>query len=91
MWFVVRDDFWRGPRLRGLRASLKKTVHGGRDAKKFRKEAAELAHRLALMERRRVLLPRLQPLYDQWKAVHVPMSVVMTIIVVIHVFIEWNR
>jgi hypothetical protein len=91
MWFVTRDDFWRGPRLRQLRSSLKKTVHGGRDAKKFRKDATELAHRLALMERRRVLLPRLQPIYDQWKAVHVPMSVVMTIIVVIHVFIEWNR
>ena len=43
--------------------------------------------RLALLERRRVLLPRLEPLFSQWKAVHIPMSVILTVIAGIHIFL----
>ena len=35
----------------------------------------KLSLRLALLERRRQLLPRLEPLFNQWKAAHIPMSV----------------
>jgi hypothetical protein len=37
------------------------------------------------------VLPRLEPLFNQWKAVHIPMSVVMTVITTIHVVIELRR
>jgi hypothetical protein len=47
--------------------------------------AVRLARRIALLERRRVLLPRLVPLLDQWKAVHVPMSVVLAVVASVHV------
>jgi Fe-S-cluster-containing hydrogenase component 2 len=90
-WFHIRDDAWRGRRVRQLGKQLRKTVHGGREAKRVRKQAMALAHQLALLERRRVLLPRLEPLYNQWKAVHVPMSIVMSVIVAIHVYVELRR
>jgi hypothetical protein len=38
-----------------------------------------------LLERRRVLLPRLEPLFSQWKAVHVPMAITLTIIAALHI------
>ncbi|HEX3853052.1 MAG TPA: hypothetical protein VHW01_18950, partial [Polyangiaceae bacterium] len=90
LWYVIKDDAMRGRRLRQLKSQLRKTVHG-KNTRSVRKQAAVLAHRLALMERRRVVLPRLEPLFNQWKAVHIPMSVVMTVITTIHVVIELRR
>ena len=51
----------------------------------------KLSLRLALLERRRQLLPRLEPLFNQWKAAHIPMSVLLTIIATIHIVIELRR
>ena len=89
-WWCVRDDIMRGRRIRQLSKQLKKTVHG-KGARKVRKEAMKLSLRLALLERRRQLLPRLEPLFNQWKAAHIPMSVVLTIIATIHIVIELRR
>ncbi|HEY1584243.1 MAG TPA: 4Fe-4S dicluster domain-containing protein, partial [Polyangia bacterium] len=89
-WWCVRDDIMRGRRIRQLSKQLKKTVHG-KGARKVRKEAMTLSLRLALLERRRQLLPRLEPLFNQWKAAHIPMSVVLTIIATIHIVIELRR
>jgi Fe-S-cluster-containing hydrogenase component 2 len=89
-WWCVRDDIMRGRRIRALKRQLKKTVHG-RGARKVRKQAMTLSLRLALLERRRQLLPRLEPLFNQWKAAHIPMSVLLTIIASIHIVIELRR
>jgi hypothetical protein len=89
-WFTMKDDLLRGGRIRALRSQLGKTVHG-RGTRKVRKQATELAHRLALMERRRVLLPQMEPLFNQWKSVHIPMSVILTVIASIHIVIELRR
>jgi hypothetical protein len=51
----------------------------------------KLSLELALLERRRVLLPHLEPLFNQWKAAHIPMSVVLTIVATIHIVIELRR
>lgn len=90
VWWVVKDDVLRGRRIRQLMSQLKKTVHG-KGARRVRKQAMEIAMRLALLERRRVLLPRLEPLFNQWKAVHIPMSIILTIIATIHISIELQR
>ena len=89
-FWVVKDDVLRGRRLRQLKSQLKKTVHG-RGARKVRREAIVIAQRLALLERRRVLLPRLEPLFNQWKAAHIPMSIILTVIATIHISIELAR
>jgi hypothetical protein len=88
--FVIKDDVLRGHRIRQLGKQLQKTVHG-KGGRKVRKEAMRLSHRLALLERRRVLLPRLEPLFNQWKAVHIPMAVVLTLIATVHIVIELRR
>ena len=85
-FWVIKDDLGRGRRLRALSKALKQSVRG-KGARKVRKQAVVLAQRLALLERRRVMLPRLEPLFTQWKAVHVPMSVILTIIAGIHIFL----
>jgi Fe-S-cluster-containing hydrogenase component 2 len=85
-FWVIKDDLGRGRRLRALRKALRAAVRG-KGARKVRREAARYAERLALLERRRVLLPRLAPLFEQWKAVHIPMSVILTIIAGIHIFL----
>jgi len=80
LW-VLKDDVMRGRRLHALNKALKVAVR----SRKARKDALRLAQRLATLERRRVLLPRLEPLFSQWKAVHVPMAITLTIIAAIHI------
>jgi Fe-S-cluster-containing hydrogenase component 2 len=83
LW-VLLDDLGRGSRLRALNRALKTAVRG-REGRRVRKQAARLAERLAVLERRRALLPRLEPMFSRWKAVHVPMAVTLTIIASIHI------
>jgi Fe-S-cluster-containing hydrogenase component 2 len=80
LW-VARDDVMRGQRLRALNKALKAAVR----SRAVRKQTMRYAQRLALLERRRVLLPRLEPLFSQWKAVHVPMAITLTIIAALHI------
>jgi hypothetical protein len=81
LFWVMGDDVLRGGRLRALRRALKKSVR----SRSARREAVRLAERLTLLERRRVMLPLLEPLFNQWKAVHVPMAVVLTIVATLHI------
>jgi hypothetical protein len=81
---VARDDFARGRRLRELGKALKATLHG-KDARTARRQAMRHAERLVLLERRRVLLRRLLPLFMRWKAIHVPMAIVLTVLATIHI------
>jgi Fe-S-cluster-containing hydrogenase component 2 len=82
--WVVWDDLLRGRRIRQLQRVLKLSLRGA-SARKVRRQASRAAQRLALLERRRVLLPRLEPLFSRWKAVHVPMAVCLTVIATIHI------
>jgi Fe-S-cluster-containing hydrogenase component 2 len=88
--WLFKDDLLRGHRLRRLKRQLRKAVHG-KGARRTRRAALKLAHQLALLERRRVLLPRLEPLFKQWYAVHVPMAVTLTVIATLHIIHELRR
>ncbi len=83
LW-VSWDDLLRGQRIRRLKRALKVAVTG-HHARRVRRKATRHALKLALLERRRVLLPRLEPLFRQWKAVHVPMAICLTVIATIHI------
>jgi Fe-S-cluster-containing hydrogenase component 2 len=83
LW-VMKDDVLRGRRQRALHKALKAAVRG-KSGRQVRRTAARTVERLALLERRRVLLPRLEPLFRHWKAVHVPMSVILTVIAAVHI------
>ena len=88
-FFMLRDDFARGGRSRKLSRSLRAAVQGP-GARRIRKRAHMLATRLSLLERRRVLLPRFEPLFLRWKAIHVPMAIALTIIATIHIYQSWG-
>jgi Fe-S-cluster-containing hydrogenase component 2 len=84
--WLVADDVRRATRQRKLHAQL-----GGVPDPRARREAARYAARLALFERRRVLLPRLEPLFKRWKLVHVPAAIALTVIGGIHIAISLFR
>ncbi len=84
--WLVADDFARATRHRALGEAL-----GGVPDPRARREAARCASRLALYERRRVLLPRLEPLFRRWKLVHVPMAIALTVIGGVHIAISLLR
>jgi Fe-S-cluster-containing hydrogenase component 2 len=89
-FWMLKDDLARGRRSRGLSRSLKASVRGP-GARKIRRRAHALAMRLERLERRRVLLPRLEPLFLRWKAIHVPMAVSLTVIATIHIFLALTQ
>ena len=85
-FWMVKDDFGRGGRSRRLSRSLSASVRGP-GARRIRKRAKKLALRLERLERRRVLLPRMEPLFLRWKAIHVPMAVALTIVATFHIYL----
>jgi Fe-S-cluster-containing hydrogenase component 2 len=86
IFWLIKDDFARGGRSRRLSRSLRAAVQGP-GARRIRRRAHKLAMRLERLERRRVLLPRLEPLFLRWKAIHVPMAIALTIVASVHIFL----
>jgi hypothetical protein len=74
---------FRAPILRGQ-------LRGIKDAK-ARTKVARLAVDLALWERRRVLYPKIEPMFREWKIVHIPFSIALTILSGIHIVLELLR
>ena len=85
--YMLRDDLTRWMRNSALSKALASSVRGP-GARKIRRRAYKLATRLARLERRRVLLPRLEPLFLRWKAIHVPMAIALTVIATVHIFLS---
>jgi len=84
LWWVLRDDLGGWSRRAGLARSLRRAV-AGQGAPAIRDAALRAARRLAVLERRRTLLPLLSPLFSHWKAVHIPMAVALTLIGGLHI------
>jgi Fe-S-cluster-containing hydrogenase component 2 len=84
--FLLADDLARPLRIRALEREL-----GSVPDAYARREAARCAAKLALFERRRVLLPRLEPLFKRWKMVHVPMAIALTLVGGIHITLSILR
>lgn len=54
------------------------------------KELGARTARLILIERRQVLLPRAQLVLHSWKKVHVPFTVILTVLSAVHIWQSWN-
>jgi hypothetical protein len=83
LW-LLEDDLLRGRRIARLERALRRSVRG-KGARAARRQARRTAERRALVERRRVLLPLVAPLFAHWKAVHVPMAILLTLIGGLHI------
>jgi Fe-S-cluster-containing hydrogenase component 2 len=86
LWMLLRDALARPFRASILRYRLR----GIKDAK-ARTKVAFVATELALFERRRVLYPKIEPMFREWKIVHIPFSIALTILSGIHIVIELLR
>jgi hypothetical protein len=80
LW-VIADDFARPFRYFRRRAQLATTSATG----KIRGDLVRHTGGLLLVERRRLLIPRLQSVLLTWRVVHVPFSFVMIAISIVHI------
>jgi hypothetical protein len=80
LWVIV-DDFARPFRYFRRRAQLATTSATG----KIRSDLVRHTGGLLLVERRRLLIPRLQSVLLTWRLVHVPFSFVMIAISIVHI------
>src|SRR5207237_1230588 len=80
---LLRDDLARLSHKRRLRGRL-----GGIKDPRARAEVAGLISGLALLKRREVLLPLLEPIFQWWQVVHVPAAIVFGLAAAAHIFIE---
>jgi hypothetical protein len=69
---------------------LRRRLRGLRDGA-ARRQIAQVATDLLLFERRRILYPRIEPMFRQWKIVHLPFAIALTILSLVHVVIELGR
>lgn len=83
LWMYTVDAFVRPFRSTLLRLRLK----GIKDPK-ARTRVAQVATELALIECRRVLLPKIEPMFREWKIIHIPFAIVLTIVAAIHIVNE---
>lgn len=86
MILLTRDRMARPFRASILRWRLR----GIKDAK-ARTRVARLATELAQLESHRVLLPRIEPMFREWKIIHIPFAILLTIVAAIHIYIELRR
>jgi Fe-S-cluster-containing hydrogenase component 2 len=86
LWMLLIDSL-----ARPFRASLVRSRLRGIKDPKARTRVAFVATELALFERRRVLYPKIEPLFREWKIVHIPFSIALTVLSAIHIVIELLR
>lgn len=85
-WWIMMEDLRRPGRwLRRRRRFRRADV-----PRKVGRELAQRVGRMMLIERRRVLVPRAQMLLHTWKKVHVPFSVIMAGIAVVHIWLAFQ-
>ncbi|HNN51755.1 MAG TPA: 4Fe-4S dicluster domain-containing protein [Pseudomonadota bacterium] len=86
LYIYLRDVLVRPFRSTLLRARLT----GIKDPA-ARSQVASVATEMAEIECRRVLLPRIEPLFREWKLIHIPFAIILTIVGGIHIFIEAKK
>jgi len=85
-WLLV-EDLRRPGRWLARRARLARVGVTG----KVRRELVKRASRLMLIHRGTVIAPKANLLLNSWKKVHVPFTVLLTILSVAHIWISWDR
>jgi len=87
LWWLLFQDIGRIPRTFARRGRLAQL---GVD-RRIRKDLARRAARMIVIARRQVVAPKAQMLLHSWKKVHVPFTIVLTLLSTVHIFISWSR
>jgi hypothetical protein len=69
------------------RLLLRRRLHGIKD-RRARAQVARVTSQLVLLERQRMLLPKIEPLFHEWKTIHIPFAIVLSVLASIHIFVE---
>ncbi|HEY4055823.1 MAG TPA: 4Fe-4S dicluster domain-containing protein [Kofleriaceae bacterium] len=86
LWWLVFQDIFRIPRTWARRSRLAQL---GVD-RKTRRELARRAQRMIVIARRQVVAPKAQLLLNSWKRVHVPFTILLTILATAHIYLAWK-
>ena len=76
---------------RPFRATILRSRLRGIKDHKARSLVASVATEMAEIECRRVLQPRIEPMFREWKLIHIPFAIILTIVGGIHIFIEVRK
>jgi Fe-S-cluster-containing hydrogenase component 2 len=86
LWWLVFQDIFRIPRTWARRSRLAQL---GVD-RKTRRELARRAQRMIVIARSQVVAPKAQLLLNSWKRVHVPFTILLTILATAHIYLAWK-
>jgi hydrogenase-4 component A len=86
-WMALRMMIWDAIARPFQPSILRYRLSGIKDPK-ARTKVAFIATELALFERRRVLYPKIEPMFREWKIVHIPFAIALTLLSGIHIVIE---
>ena len=86
-WMALRMMIWDAIARPFQPSILRYRLSGIKDPK-ARTKVAFVATELALFERRRVLYPKIEPMFREWKIVHIPFAIALTLLSGIHIVIE---
>ena len=85
--WLIKDDLGRPARWMKRRGLIKATKIPGRLAR----EISSRTGRLILVERRRVFATQAHLILHSWKKIHVPFSIIMTLLTLHHVWLEYPK
>jgi hypothetical protein len=85
LWWLFTQDIGRGFRTLARRSRLAQL---GVD-RRTRNDLARRAARMIVITRRQVVAPKAQLLLHSWKKVHVPFTVMLTVIATAHIYLSW--
>jgi hypothetical protein len=81
LWWLMMEEIRRPLRWLGRRSKLRKTAA----PRAVVRELIRRTGRMILIDRGSVLVPRAQLLLHSWKLVHVPFTIIMVILSIIHI------
>lgn len=87
LFWILMEDMRRPFRWMGRRNAFKRTGV----PRNVVKELSARVGRMMIIDRRRVIVPRAQLLLHSWKKVHVPFTLIMVVISLVHIWAEFQR
>ena len=85
-WLLLEDLRRPVRRLRRRARLTRLGVHG-----RARKDLAQRASKMILIQRSAVIAPKAALLLHSWKKVHVPFTILLTVSSVAHIWMSWDR
>ena len=87
LWWLLLEDVqrpWRGLQRRSRLSHL--GLRG-----RVRRDLGRRTGRMIVIDRGRVVAPKAQLLLHSWKKVHVPFTILLTVVAAAHIWISWGR